>query len=55
MQVEITSLDDHIIDQLIADHWRELKGLLKEKQRRNELSYPNKEPLDNRHRDGWAP
>jgi hypothetical protein len=42
--VESLSLGD--IDQLIADHWREIRGLIREKRRRHTVSDTYQEPLD---------
>jgi hypothetical protein len=48
----IKSLSDETLDQLLEDHWREIKGILKEQKRRRIVSNTNKEPLDSGHRDG---
>jgi hypothetical protein len=47
-------LSDEQINLLIADHWREIRGLLREKKRRQIVPNTNEEPLDSGHRDGRA-
>jgi hypothetical protein len=47
----LDDLSSEQIEQLITDHWRELKGLLKELKRRR-VSQTNNEPLDSGYRDG---
>lgn len=37
----LQSLSDADIDKLIADHWREIKGLIKEMERRREQRVSN--------------
>lgn len=52
----LQQLTDEQVEQLIADHWREIKGLLREQERRrgNKVPQPDGKPLDNRRRDGRA-
>jgi hypothetical protein len=47
-------LTDEQINQLISDHWREIRGLLREKKRRQIVPNTDEEPLDTGHGDGWA-
>jgi hypothetical protein len=49
----LEQLTDEQINQLITDHWREIRGLLREKKRRIVFN-TDQEPLDTGHRDGWA-
>jgi hypothetical protein len=52
----ISCLSDEDIDKLIADHWREIKGLIQELKRRKKIvSDTNTTPLGFGHRDGRTP
>lgn len=56
MLITPSQLSDEEIDTLITDHWREIRGLLREKKRRlQDLPDTNEEPLATGYRDGWAP
>jgi hypothetical protein len=52
----IESLSNADIDKLIADHWREIKGLIREIRRRKQIVLDtNSEPLGVGPRDGRTP
>lgn len=50
----IGSLSNEEIDRLIADHWREIKGLIRELRRRKTVLNADREPLDSGRGDGRA-
>lgn len=47
----LEELTNEQLEKLVADHWREIKGLLKEIKRRHVLN-TNPEALDSGHRNG---
>jgi hypothetical protein len=50
---ELEKLSEGDIDKLIADHWREIKGLIQELRRRKKtVLNTDNEPLDTGLRDG---